>query len=596
MATIPPSCSALFALCVLTAGAPLAQEAGPIDQSALRLHPETTTAPGRSVVLPLGWRGSMPTVEVWVNGDGPFTFAIDTGGQGSARVQPELIERLGLEPVGTILGGDPSGRQAVEMPVVELEHLALGDVEFEGVRAASRPYAQIAGAPVDGILGIHLFHELILTLDYDQAELILSTPPFYPPRGARVVPLASEPNEIPMVEASLGTSAFRLAIDTGKMGGLSVTSSIFEGLEKLEEPRVLGRGRSITGPIEILGAKVADAFSLGDLSVDEPVVETIEVMPLSILGSRFLADRVLTVDQPGRRVWVREGVDDRRLAERDNAPLETRLGAPFEIPIDTSSGRPWLEVQVGDRDPERFLFDTGASVTVLDDDYARALGLEPVGRRGIGDPSSPRATEVDRFELPLLRVGDLEVAGMPALAMDLDAVFQGAPGGAPLAILGLPTFSDVLVTLDYPAGVLRVADGPLAEEGEGVVLPFERHFARGGLPEFTLRLGDRTLPTHLDSGAPGGLSLPSGLLEELPLTGEPRVLGQARTVSATFTIYRADVDLPIHLGPLALEAGGVTFMDRLQDGNLGARFLQEHVVTLDLASRRARFVDVSGDH
>ncbi len=43
---------------------------------------QTTVTKNVAVDVPMLFRGPMPAVEVMVNGQGPFLFAIDTGAQG----------------------------------------------------------------------------------------------------------------------------------------------------------------------------------------------------------------------------------------------------------------------------------------------------------------------------------------------------------------------------------------------------------------------------------------------------------------------------------------------------------------------------------
>lgn len=557
----------------------------------IQLRPRATRAPQRTVELPLAWRGSMPTVEVWVNGQGPFTFAIDTGGQGSARVSPSLIERLQLPIVGEIQGGDPSGRATVTMPVAELEHMSIGDVEFEGIQAASREYAAMPGSrAIDGILGIHLFAEIVITLDYETQRLLLSQAPYFPPRGALMLPLTSDPDGIPSVAATLGDMSLNMMIDTGKMGGLGVPAEMIPSLTLLEEPRVAGRGRTITGVVEIMSAKVSETFALGNLRIEEPTLEYTDLMAVSILGSKFLKGRVLTIDQTERRAWIRDAAVDRRLAERNHAPDSTTLAGPFEYPIDITSGRPWLQVSVGSREPDPFLFDTGASVTVIDDDYARELGLIPTGKTPIGDPSSPRGFMADTYLLSEVSFGDVYFEGVPAVAMDLHAVFPN-PASTPKAILGLPVFSDLLMTLDYAEGVIRVEEGSLADlpEGTEFVLPLDTNSSGGGgLPSFQIEVAGTTMEAMIDSGAPMALSLPGSFMESLRLVGAPVQSGNAQTVSASSPIHSATLDGVVRIGGLILESKQVLFMDRLQRANLGSGFLKKHVITMDLKHRLLR--------
>ena len=286
-------------------GAPQEQEA---PSESLRLRPGKATVPEEPVLLPMKMRGPQPGVEVWVNGEGPFFFAIDTGGQGAARVDVSLIEKLGLEVVGEATGGDPSGRAGVSMAVVELESLLVGDAVFENVRALSRDYnAHGRSLPrIDGILCYHLFADHVLTLDYAGRQVRVERGPLRAPKGARLVELTNEPDYVPSVRAEIGGIEIEtLMIDTGKMGGIMLPPSFVEKLTLLGEPKVVGRGRTITGEFEVKSAAVEGTFVLGSLRLENPAIELAEIMKIAVLGSSVLAKQVVTFDPTRKTLWIR---------------------------------------------------------------------------------------------------------------------------------------------------------------------------------------------------------------------------------------------------------------------------------------------------
>src|SRR5205085_11759216 len=114
----------------------------------------------------------LPTVQVMVNGKGPFLFGLDTGGAGSLRIDSTLAAKLGLEKVGQVRGGDPSGKNTRLMDVVSIGSVEVGGAKFEGMTAAVRSYNERRrDEPIDGILGFTLFRERLLTLDYPANRL-----------------------------------------------------------------------------------------------------------------------------------------------------------------------------------------------------------------------------------------------------------------------------------------------------------------------------------------------------------------------------------------------------------------------------------------
>jgi hypothetical protein len=92
----------------------------------------------KSIEIPMHIEGGMPVIEVQVNGQGPFLFGIDTGAQGSARIDSALVEKLGLKPSGEVRAGDPSMRNAQTVTTVKLDSLIVGGRRFSEVTAVSR--------------------------------------------------------------------------------------------------------------------------------------------------------------------------------------------------------------------------------------------------------------------------------------------------------------------------------------------------------------------------------------------------------------------------------------------------------------------------
>src|SRR5262249_42589254 len=128
---------------------------GPGSGAGLQLDaPPRATVPPGGVTVEMLAAGHLPAVRVMVNGQGPFVFGIDPGAGGAARVDWALAAKLGLEVVGQVRGGDPSGHNTRVMNVVRVPSLEIGGARFEGLQAAVRDYNERrVGGPIDGILG-----------------------------------------------------------------------------------------------------------------------------------------------------------------------------------------------------------------------------------------------------------------------------------------------------------------------------------------------------------------------------------------------------------------------------------------------------------
>src|SRR5437667_12883421 len=73
-------------------------------------------------VAPMQFRGLMPVIEVKLNGQGPFVFAIDTGGGMQADIDPSIATQLKLEPLGKVRSGDSSVLNEKDIEITRTEY------------------------------------------------------------------------------------------------------------------------------------------------------------------------------------------------------------------------------------------------------------------------------------------------------------------------------------------------------------------------------------------------------------------------------------------------------------------------------------------
>jgi hypothetical protein len=285
-------------------------EKDPKPHSPPATHPQgpAQTPAGESPVVdvPMLLRGATPAVEVLVNGQGPFLFAIDTGGQGLARVDSSLVERLKLRPVGQVLAGDGSGRNTRSMDVVSLDSLALGGVKFEGVKAPSRDYNVSPKLPkIDGVLGFNLFSDYLLTLDFPAGRVRLERGEVPGVDGLEVLSFES-PRGIPVVDLNIGGETVKAVIDTGNLaGGFMVPAGLAENLTFAAEPAVVGKAKTVVSEIEIKEARLKGSIRLGRHEFAEPTVTFPAVSREANVGAKVLHEFSLSFDQKNKSFRVR---------------------------------------------------------------------------------------------------------------------------------------------------------------------------------------------------------------------------------------------------------------------------------------------------
>jgi hypothetical protein len=255
-----------------------------------------------SVELPMKMRGLMPAVEVMVNGKGPFLFAIDTGGQGQARLDSTLVEKLGLKPTGEARASDGSGTNARVLPTFEVDSIDIGGIKFNKLTALSRSYnAPDAPVKIDGILGFGLFVDHLLTLDYPGRKVKISTGVISKSDGQNIIEFDNS-RGIVVVDLTVGKQTIKAHLDSGNMnGGFMLPTDLVEKSPLLSEAVVVGRAKTISSEVEIKQVKMKDTIKLGTLEFKEPTVNFPSFGSANI-GGKVLNELVLTFDQKNKLI------------------------------------------------------------------------------------------------------------------------------------------------------------------------------------------------------------------------------------------------------------------------------------------------------
>ena len=271
-------------------------------------------------------------------------------------------------------------------------------------------------------------------------------------------------------------------------------------------------------------------------------------------------------------------------------PAPRSIEAPEEgvwLPMEDYGGRPVVSVRIAEKGPFRFVFDTGANVAAIGSAFRAELSLPAAGGMTAVAAGGGPAPEI--VVIPEIRLGEMTLRGVIA------AVMPGSPlppgKDMPQGVLSASALSGYLVTLDYPGRRVSIRRGTLPEpDGRAVFEYGEGDFP----PTIPLRVAGRAMRAHLDTGSGYGITLPAGLLRELPLGSKPTSAGTASTHGGAFPIIQASIQGTIEVGAFPIDAPLVSFAD-VRSGadptiaNLGSAVLRNFVVTLDAKTRRVRF-------
>lgn len=253
-------------------------------------------------VAPMQFRGLMPVIEVKINGQGPFFFAIDTGGGMQADIDPSVATQLNLQPTGKVLIGDPSRQNDREMELTSLASLTFGGAEFRNVTALIRAQRITKDYPeVDGFLGFALFTEYLLTLDYPAMQVRLARGALPKANGADILPFEIE-NRIPVIEVAVGKLRMKAHVDSGNfVAGFILPEEVVEQLTLLSEPVTVGHARSVTNKIEIKQAQLKDTIRIGSFQYPEATIAFPAPSDTNV-GFKILREFAITFDQKNKRM------------------------------------------------------------------------------------------------------------------------------------------------------------------------------------------------------------------------------------------------------------------------------------------------------
>jgi predicted aspartyl protease len=264
-------------------------------------------------------------------------------------------------------------------------------------------------------------------------------------------------------------------------------------------------------------------------------------------------------------------------AALSDVPVSAKVPANgIAIPMRLAQGKVIVDAKINGKGPFPLFLDTGAGVTVLDEDLVRELGLPATGTTAVGDPANPQAIKATTVAVERLEVGSATFSGFQALTWDRSALYADTPD-APRGVLGIPLFSSLLLTIDYPRNEVRLRQGAL-EKGKDTTRLVH---GEGGIFRLPIKIGGVAVDTALDTGSASGLSLPKRYAERLKLAAPLREVGRGRTVNSEFVVYAAEVDGDLEIAGHTIPAPTVVFNEVLPESHVGSRVLGAYAVTID---------------
>jgi predicted aspartyl protease len=249
---------------------------------------------------------------VFINGEGPFDFVLDTGA-GVSIVTDDLAGTLALHHVEAkdALG---AGGSRISVRVRQASTIAVGGSVVENARVGiMKTLPKCIG---QGIIGYDFLRHYVLTVDYGHHTLTLAAPE--DSRGkdqslpsSMPLKLARPDRPIILVDVLVNTrKAYQFILDTGASQTV-VSPGLAQqmGMKDTRQDSLIGAGGDVTS-----SAGTLDSLRIGETSLEgvhviaadvlSPLSQAVRVNIDGILGYNVLRKFKLIVDYPNELLWL----------------------------------------------------------------------------------------------------------------------------------------------------------------------------------------------------------------------------------------------------------------------------------------------------
>ena len=276
--------------------------ATPVAHSTERQQTLKATA-GNSIDFPMQVHRGLPIVDVWVNGRGPFRFGVDTGAMYPVVFRAGLAERIGLaRPEAPKAGSGSTG--IGDRPTVPVDSIRVGDTVFTGISAVLVDFRSF-GPPVEGTLGLPLFKDFLLTLDYPGSRMRIERAELPEADGKTVLPIEKHPTGLALVDLEMEGESLSALVDTGNLATAFVLpKSLVSRLGWASDSSSTKKARTLGQEFTVEEVRLSGAIRLGDLVFNQPVVVFGDTFRKALVGGQAFKEHVVSIDQKNWRLRV----------------------------------------------------------------------------------------------------------------------------------------------------------------------------------------------------------------------------------------------------------------------------------------------------
>jgi PDZ domain/Aspartyl protease len=268
------------------------------------------------------------------------------------------------------------------------------------------------------------------------------------------------------------------------------------------------------------------------------------------------------------------------------------------IPFDYIGRHVWLHAAVNGHPPANFVFDTGASISVIDSTYAAGVGLETTGEmQAMGGASSKgRASfaTVDTLRIASSDGDGIEVHGVKVAVVSLNPLLAPFFWRDCAGIVGFDVIDQFVTRLDYDGHQLFFFDPKAFHyDGKGTAVPMT---LAGNVPVVSIKVdGVFEGGARVDVGSGAFLDLHTPFVKKNDLVARARkivttMMGGVGGMSQSRLARMKSVELGPYriadplVGLSSTESGALASEDYA--GNIGNGLLERFTVTLDYERRQ----------
>lgn len=221
--------------------------------------------------------------------DRTLWFVHDTGASNSF-VDPDAIERV-------------SGRNVRNVNRINITGASSGDVSINRMPARVRELDHLAnalGRPVDGIMGVRVFDDFLMTLDYAQGGIYLERGEL-PLTDNNTIFSTRGRDRRPWLRVRLPDGNRRLLIDSGA-GRSFINISDLDDVPLMSDPVWVGSAFRLNRIERRMGGRVDGDLAFGDVVFENPLIQN--TVQSEIIGGELMRHFNWTFDQRNNRVRI----------------------------------------------------------------------------------------------------------------------------------------------------------------------------------------------------------------------------------------------------------------------------------------------------